>query len=206
MKKEELQNYEPKWQLKGFPKEIITRMLDCREEQGNEKDISVFEEDNSQKFRVGNKVIDVITGKIGKVTCIDVLNNDDIYPVLVDFNDDGLYFTLDGREYDTDKHPSLLHYRDDYDYSVIDFNNLPKEQKPKRWRTEEGGCYYFVSFDNECWFFSDDTKDDYDHFDNDNYNSGNYFSTEVEAEIIAQKMNTYFKQLIQEEHEHKKKY
>ncbi len=29
--------------LKGFPKEIVERMLECQVEQGNEKDVSVFE-------------------------------------------------------------------------------------------------------------------------------------------------------------------
>ena len=32
-----------KGQLEGFPKEIVERMLECQVEQGNEKDVSVFE-------------------------------------------------------------------------------------------------------------------------------------------------------------------
>ena len=43
MTKEELENYEPKGELIDFPKEIIARMLNCQEEQGNKRDISVFE-------------------------------------------------------------------------------------------------------------------------------------------------------------------
>ena len=32
-----------KGDLKGFPKEIVDKMLECQVEQGNEKDVSVFE-------------------------------------------------------------------------------------------------------------------------------------------------------------------
>ena len=39
-----LQNYSPKGNLEGFPKEIIARMLECQEEQGNLRDVTVFEE------------------------------------------------------------------------------------------------------------------------------------------------------------------
>ena len=270
MTKEELKNYSPKGELKGFPKEIIARMLDCQQEQCNPIDVSVFEknkhstsskggfnwystkegfdfwneviskknfdiffekypkkdnqepktakyvrvgnnailsdytstessveinttEDNSQEFKVGDEVIDIILDLKGRVTNVK--------------SNGSLEIQFEGKcgitEYNLkiEKRPSLLHYRNDYNYDVIDFNNLPKRQTPKRWRAEEEGVYNFVSFDNECWFFSDDTKDDYDHFDNDNYNSGNYFCTEVEAEIIAQKLNAYMKQLIEEEHE-----
>ena len=39
----DLKNYEPKGEITGFPKEIIARMLDCQVEQGNKRDVSVFE-------------------------------------------------------------------------------------------------------------------------------------------------------------------
>ena len=52
MTTKELENYEPKGQLIGFPKEIIARMLECQEEQGNKKDIEVFEK---QRFEGKNK-------------------------------------------------------------------------------------------------------------------------------------------------------
>ncbi len=100
--------------------------------------------------------------------------------------------------------PFLLHYRNDYDYSIIDFNNLPKRQEPKRWRAEKGGEYHYIRFYLEGWFSISFSEENNRHCDNLNYNSGNYFRTIVEAEIIGQKLNTYFKQLIQEEHEHKK--
>jgi hypothetical protein len=243
MTKEELENYVPKGELEGFPKEVIARMLDYQEEQGNKRDVNVFEKYNSyslgaggfdwaitkeeddfwykvilkkdfdlffekypkkednQVFRVGDKVYDIMLREIGIVTKI-ILNDVSAFPIEVYYEDCGrVLYALEGRFLSRDKYPRLLHYRDDYDYSVIDFNNLPKRQEQKMWRAKDEGVYHFVNFLTKGLFFSDETKDDYVSFDNDNYNSGNYFRTEVEAEIIAQKLNSYFKQLIQEEHD-----
>ena len=232
MTKEELENYEPKGQLEGFPKEVIARMLDCQEEQGNKRDVYLFEKcrsvgfvwsetkekgyfwnevicnkdfnlffekypkkDNqysSQEFKVGDEVVDIISGRRGKVAYIDSLNKDSS-PIFVDFNDDeGLYFTLNGREYYTDKHQRLLHYRDDYDYSVIDFNNLPKKQEPKRWRAEVGEIYYSFSSNFEI-------EDHYEYnssVNDEDYDLGNYFQTKEEAQEVANKLKEYFNQLI----------
>ena len=183
MTTEELENYEPKGQLIGFPKEIIARMLECQEEQGNPRDISAFErdrtagrggkgfiwdktkegvdfwddviriknfnlffekypkqdyQDNPQEFKEGDEVIDLITRQRGKIFQITTNVN---FAIDVDFNEIKELYALDGRYYDIDKHPRLLHYRNDYDYSIIDFNNLPKRQD-KRWRAKEGEIYY----------------------------------------------------------------
>ena len=237
MKREELENYEPKGDLIGFPKEVIARMLDYQEEQVNPRDISVFErdrtagqyvegfawhktkegknfwyeviinkdfnlffekypkqdyQDNSQEFRVGDEVINIFKRQRGKILRTD---GDSTFPVYVGFGEKEDY-TLDGRYYFNDKYPRLLHYRDDYDYDVIDFNNLPKRQEAKRWRAKKRGEYYTIRFDYEYWFFTCAPKDNNSSIDDINYNSGNYFRTEAEAEIIAQKLNTYFKQLI----------
>ena len=232
MTKEELENYEPKGQLEGFPKEVIARMLDCQEEQGNKRDVYLFEKcrsvgfvwsetkekgyfwnevicnkdfnlffekypkkDNqysSQEFKVGDEVVDIISGRRGKVTHIDAINKDSS-PIFVDFNDDeGLYFTLNGREYYTDKHQRLLHYRDDYDYSVIDFNNLPKKQEPKRWRAEVGEIYYSFSsnFEIEDYYECNSFVDD------KSYDSGNYFQTKKQAQEVADKLKEDFNKLI----------
>src|SRR5574344_2325298 len=131
MTKEELENYEPKGQLEGFPKEVIARMLDCQEEQGYKRDVTVFEKDNScslvaggfvwdetkeedffwyevicnkdfnlffekypkkdnqyssQEFKVGDEVVNIISGRRGKVTHIDTSPNN-WYPIFVEFND-----------------------------------------------------------------------------------------------------------------------
>ncbi len=161
-------------------------------------------QDNPQEFKLGDEVIDIFTRQRGKILQIGT-NDGGNFPIYVNFNEVEGY-TLDGRYYSDDKYPRLLHYRNDYDYSIIDFNNLPKSkrQEPKRWRAEKGRLYYFVKFNARAWVFSGENKDGYDHVDNGYYNSGNYFRTEAEAKIIAQKLNTYFKQLIQEEHEHEK--
>ena len=283
MTKEELENYIPKGDLKGFPKEIIAKMLDYQEEQGNPRDVSVFEEDfwvpmsikgfdwdntkdgfdfweqvilernfdlffkkypkqdvhseckyqesknikyvqvgdnvilsnitptqssveinttedNSQEFRVGDKVYDILLKEVGVVQDITHASNIP-YGLSIEFKSGLKSYTTNGCYIPEYKNPHLLHYRDDYNYDIIDFNNLPKKQEPKRWRAENGGLYYFVDFKTKNCSFSNETKDDYVSFDNDNYNSGNYFRTEIEAEIIAQKLNEYFKQLIQKEHE-----
>lgn len=236
---EELKNYTPKGQLEGFPKEIISRMLDCQEEQGNPRDISLFEKcrslgfiwdytkekgnfwckvihkkdfnlfferypktHNPQDFRIGDKVIDIAIGEIGIVKGFN-LKGVSACQLEVEF-EIGItkYYSIEGKYFLEHKVPQLLHYREDYNYNVIDFNNLPKRQEPKRWRAKKDGVYYFVNFFTKDWFFSDETKDDYDPIDNENYKSGNYFRTEIEGEIIAQKLNTYLKQLIKEEHEH----
>ncbi len=160
-------------------------------------------EDNSQKFKVGDEVIDIITGQRGKIFKIST-NDDAILPIYVSSNErEEVYYALDGRYYSSDKYPRLLHYRDDYDYSIIDFNNLPKRQD-KRWRAKKEEVYYYIRFDAKGRSFTDGIRDVHRYYDNDNYNSGNYFRTEAEAKNIAQKLNTYFKQLIQGEHEHKR--
>jgi hypothetical protein len=238
MTKEELENYEPKGQLIGFPKEIIARMLDCQEEQGTKRDVNVFEkykdsslveggfdwdetkeeiffwyevicnkdfnlffekypkkednQDNSQGFKVGDEVIDIISSRRGRVTKIDTLNNDS-YSIFVKFNDEEVAsFTLDGRHYSIDKYPRLLHYRDDYDYSVIDFNNLPKRQEVKRYRAEVGEKYYYFN----TYFEVDSFIEEYHNTDTKLYNLGDYFKTEEQAQEVADKLKEYFKQLI----------
>lgn len=233
MKKEELENYEPKGYLIGFPKEIIARMLDCQEEQGNERNVSVFEnnitigfawdktkeggcfwyevitkenfdlffekypkkdnQDNFQEFKVGDKVYDIIYGEIGVIKRINI---DDTYSIHVSFSDNTYdEYLINGVCRQNHKTPQLLHYRDDYDYSVIDFNNLPKRQKPKRWRAKKGELYYLIHLE-DMGFCRGANLDKYNEDDNEYYEYGNYFKTDEEAEEIAEKMNSYFKQLI----------
>ena len=64
----------------------------------------------------------------------------------------------------------------------------------------KGGTYYFIKrddydskLDRVC-----ETKDCYGYISNEQYKIGNYFQTKEEAEIIAQKLNTYFEDLIKE--------
>lgn len=232
MTKEELENYVPKGQLEGFPKEIIARMLDYQEEQVNKRDVSVFENNitigfawdktkeggcfwyevitkenfdlffekypkqdnqyNPQEFKVGDKVYDIILGKVGIVKEI-IINNLSVVRIEVVFENYGtaLYY-LEGKFLSIDKYPRLLHYRDDYNYDVIDFNNLPKKQEPKRWRAKMGNRYYYVNEHFEIKGFTDQR----DCFDNSFYNNGNYFQTEAQSQEMADKLKEYFKQLI----------
>ena len=90
---------------------------------------------------------------------------------------------MDGKFNNTDKYPILLHYRDDYDYSVIDFNNLPK--RPKRWRAEVGQRYYYV----DMYFGVSSFMEEYSNVDTELYNLGNYFQTEKEAEEMKKVFN-----------------
>jgi len=166
-----------------------------------EKDFNLFFErypkkDNQQDFRINDKVYDILRKEVGVVQDI-VYSSNIAYGLSVEFKSGLKSYTINGCYIHECKNPQLLHYRDDYNYDVIDFNNLPERQELKKWRAKKGKVYNFVSFDNECWFFSDGTKDDYAPFDNDNYNSGNYFQSENEAQEVANKLNEYFKQLIQ---------
>ena len=229
-----LENYEPKEELEGFPKEIIARMLDCQEEQGNPRNISVFErnkytivelggfdwdktiekdifweevidnknfdiffkkypkqdyQDNSQEFKVGDKVIYYITNKIGIIEEIKKHKFDNNIDIVVDFGNNDIC------EYEIGAdiiRPFLLNYRNDYDYSIIDFNNLPERQKPKRWRAKEGEIYY--SFTSK--FKVEDFYDTKRFLDNKAYDSGNYFQTKEEAQEVADKLNKYLQELI----------
>jgi hypothetical protein len=237
MTKEELENYEPKGELIGFPKEIIARMLQCQEEQGNKKDINVFEKYNScslvaggfdwdetkedgcfwyevicnkdfnlffkkypkkednQEFRVGDKVYDIMLREIGIVTKI-ILNDVSAFPIEVYYEDCGrVLYALEGRFLSRDKYPRLLHYRDDYNYDIIDFNNLPKRQEPKRWRAKKGELYYLIYLEG-MGFGRGANLDKYNEDDNDYYEYGNYFKTEEQAQEVADKLKEYFNQLI----------
>ncbi len=159
----DLENYIPKGGLEGFPKEIIARMLECQEKQGNPRDISVFEklidagqciegfdwdetqedydfwrevirhkdfdrffekypkkdnQDNSQEFRIGDKVIYYLTNKIGTVDEVKKHKFDNDIDIVVDFGNNDIC------EYEVNSdiiRPFLLHYRDDYNYDVIEF-------------------------------------------------------------------------------------
>ena len=232
-----LENYEPKGQLIGFPKEIIARMLDYQEEQGNPRDISVFEkqfdadqddkgftwnetkekfdfweqvihvknfnlffekypkQDNSQKFRIGDKVINIITNQIGIVKEVNKHKFDNDIDIIVDFGNNDIC------EYEINSdiiRPFLLHYRDDYNYDVIDFNNLPRRQEYKKWRAEVGGIYYFIKRDEHDFNLDKIYRslDYYNSFSNELYKIGNYFQTREQAQEIVDQTNTYFQKIV----------
>lgn len=56
-------NVEYKGQLKGFPKEVVEKMLEIQVEQGNERDVRVFEKDRyASKEEGGFWWLDTIEG------------------------------------------------------------------------------------------------------------------------------------------------
>ena len=234
MKTEDLENYIPKGDLEGFPKEIIARMLECQEEQGSPRNISVFKkdrtagetkkgfvwsdtkedydfwneviryknfnlffekypkqnnQDNSQEFIVGDKVIYYLTNKIGTIDEVKKHKFDNDIDIVVDFGNNDIC------EYEVNSdiiRPFLLHYRDDYNYDVIDFNNLPKRQKAKRWRADRNGGYWIIDNFFEVYEFEENNTDIDDTYNN----LGNYFKTKKEAQEVADKLKKYFQELI----------
>jgi hypothetical protein len=229
----DLENYEPKGELTGFPKEVIARILECQEEQGNKRDVSVFEKskfspldvggfawnitkekyvfwyevisyknfdlffekypkkEDNQEFRVGDKVYDILLGKIGIVKRI--LNDISAFPIEVYYEDYGrVLYAHEGKFSSKDKYPRLLHYRNDYDYSVIDFNNLPKRQEANRWRAEVGEKYYYFN----TYFEVDSFIEEEHNTDTKLYDLGDYFQTKEQAQEVANKLKEYFNQLI----------
>ena len=228
-----LENYIPRGQLQGFPKEIIARMLECQEEQGNKRNVTVFEnkryagidrkgfywsdtkekldfwneviskrnfslffekypkqdnQDNSQEFKIGDKVYDIMYRSSGIITKIKIGKAE--YPLTVELeNGETNIYTIDGRINDCYKTPQLLHYRDNYDYTTIDFSNLLKRQEPKRWRAELKEKYYYLSM----YFDVCSLSEDYSNIDTKLYNLGNYFRTKEEAQNAADKLKECFK-------------
>lgn len=150
-------------------------------------EINTTKED-SQEFKVGDEVIDILTKQKGKILQIDYTC---VFPIYLN-NEES--YTLDGRYNDTDIYPKLLHYRNDYDYDVIDFNNLPKRQDHKRWRAEMGKMYYYI------WMFNNTLNlsaciDQFMEFDNEKYNSGNYFKTKEELSDKVNQLNEQLNQI-----------
>lgn len=142
------------------------------------KNFDLFFEKYSKKiqdFKNGDEAIDYIKGSRGRVIINDY--NHTAYSVCLN----GSYYTLNGKLKFSDVCPRLLHYRDDYDYTKIDFNNLPKRQEPKRWRAEPQHCFYFIN----SMLIVHDSIDLRTTLDNEWYELGNYFKTIEEAQKIA---------------------
>lgn len=78
------------------------------------------------EFKEKDKVIDIIKGTTG---IISKISHEPIDELIVVMNGIDSRYDLDGRYNDTDRFPRLAHLRTDYDYSKIDFNNLPQRQE-----------------------------------------------------------------------------
>ena len=122
-----------------------------------------------QEFKEKDNVIDIITGRKGVVK----ITGYSPYSVAVN----GRTYTLKGKGIIDDIYPRLLHYRDDYDYTKIDFNNLPQRQEPKRWRANYDNKFYYISNMSSVEYSFDKRTS----VDNVLYELGNYFQTEGEA-------------------------
>ena len=144
-------------------------------QENNKKD------EDSQEFRVGDNVIDIILDLKGKITNVKSNGN-----LEIQFEGESCLIELSKIA----KRTPLLHYRDDYDYDVIDFSNLPKRQESKRWRAEKEGIYYCVSL------YPKSEGETGHNIDNNRWKDGNYFQTREEAQEVADKLNKYFQELV----------
>ena len=148
----------------------------------------------NQNFKVGDEVFDILTQEKGVVE--QVLGS---ALIKVEYKNVIKTYYMSGKSYEADKFPVLLHYNEDYNYNLIDFNNLPQRQEPKRWIAKKGGVFYFISkvsyINSTAMFISNCTTQNGDNFDMSNYNIGNYFQTREQAKEVADKMNAYFKEI-----------
>ena len=91
----------------------------------------VFEEHLDQRFIASDLVICLATLDIYEVIKIDSTNNSSQVLKIENVhknNQSYKYVSRDGYVNSSDVYPSYVHYRDDYDYSIINFKNLPKRQ------------------------------------------------------------------------------
>lgn len=98
--------------------------------------------------------------------------------VMTRFIGDNTHFT-----YEITFNKSLVHTGK---YSAIEkaLNSYDKKE-PKRWRAIKGGVYY--SFTSN--FKAEDYIEINGYFNNEDYNSGNYFKTREDAQEAADKLN-----------------
>lgn len=95
-----------------------------------------------------------------------------------------LNFCLRGDDPEKDSMPFVVENKN-VDYLINLVNKInEKYRKKKRWRTEKGQKYYYVT---NCLNVSG-AKDFYDRLDTKGYESGNYFQTEEEAREYADKI------------------
>lgn len=93
--------------------------------------IKKMKKSKKNNFRVGDKVIDVITNSIGIIVKIDYKN---IYCIVVHCKDNQgnkiiTAYTEEGKKNIFQENFQLLHYIKDFSYNKIDFKNPPERQK-----------------------------------------------------------------------------
>ena len=82
-----------------------------------------------QQFRKGDEVIDIILNQRGFIK--EILGGVGVFVEFYDkdYNFGCMWYKESGECDVFSDSPTLLHYIDGYDYSKIDFNNLPKKLK-----------------------------------------------------------------------------
>ena len=93
-------------------------------------------------------------------------------------DDNKLY--IQGKESDKDSKIFLVDKEDLKKILEIENKINEKYGIPKRWRAEENEEYYYIGSSGIVWSVGELFSDE----DNDNYNLGNYFKTEQEAQKI----------------------
>ena len=220
MTTEELENYEPKGQLIGFPKEIIARMLDYQEEQGNPRDISVFEKqfdadqddkgftwnETKEKFDFWEQVIHVknfnhfFEKYPKKEEYQEFRIGDNVIDIILDLkgkitnvkSNGNLEIQFEGESSITEYNLKIEKRPSLLHYrDDYDYNVIDFNNLPKRWRANKGSCYWVIENFSVYKFKENNTDID------DAYNNlGNYFQTEEEAQEVADKLKKYFQELI----------
>lgn len=196
----DLKNYKPKGEITGFPKEIIARMLDYQEEQGNPRDISVFEKqfdadqddkgftwnETKEKFDFWEQVIHVknFNHFFEKYPKKEEYQEFRVGDKVID-----ILFDLKGKITNV-KSNGNLEIQFEGESCPIEFMKIAKRE-PNRWRANRGGGYWVIENFSVYKFKENNTDID------DTYNNlGNYFQTEKEAQEVADKLKKYFQELI----------
>lgn len=139
-----------------------------------------------QEFKIGDKVIDItLIDGIGVIEDIDPTWKN---PILVNFNGINASYNINGTEDNLDENPILLHYNKNYNYSIINFNNLPTRENNERWRAKYGEKYLAISTKNAL--IDVDTFEELgESFDQRHYDCGNYFTLDTDLTDQINRMN-----------------
>lgn len=98
--------------------------------------------------------------------------------------------------YGNEKYDNLIFTvpKEDFDLFLNKINCINKKYgRPKRWRAEEGGIYWFVDID-----FSGKVRDLWDQRSSDEntrYNLGNYFKTKEIAQKVKEELDKFWEKV-----------
>lgn len=218
-----LENYEPKGELEGFPKEIITHMLKCQEEQGNPRDVSVFEKqfdadqddkgftwnETKEKFDFWEQVIHVknFNHFFEKYPKKEEYQEFRVGDKVID-----ILFDLKGKITNV-KSNGNLEIQFEGESCPIEFMKIAKRTPLLHYRDDYN--YDVIDFNNlpkrepnrwrankgSCYWVIEnfsvyEFKENNTDIDDTYNNLGNYFKTKKEAQEVADKLKKYFQELI----------